>query len=80
MNAIEIIETLYYVYWVLILLSPIVFGVTVYFFLKKKSTPRKRKTLLIASIFLMLLDAYQFIGFAYQKKRWEEMEKVEAVQ
>lgn len=80
MNTIEIIEILYYVYWVLILLSPLVFGVTAYFFLRKKSTPKKRKALLIASIFLLLLDAYQFIGFAYQKKKWEEMEKAESVQ
>lgn len=77
---IQLVEITYYIYLVLIVISPIVFGVTIYLFLKKRGTEKSRKWLLILSIFLLLLDCYQLIGSVYQRKQWDEMEKKEISQ
>lgn len=79
MNTVQLVEFSYYIYLFLIVMSPIVFGITAYMHFKKRGSARIRKKLLIFSILLLLLDAYQLIGSVYQRKQWEEMEKNEAV-
>jgi hypothetical protein len=79
MNTIQVVEFTYYIYLFLIVTSPIVFGVTAYLHIKKIGSENTRKRLLIFSVLLLLLDAYQMIGSVYQRKQWEKMEKKEAV-
>lgn len=74
---IQIVEIFYYIYLVLILISPVIFGVTAYMHIKKKGTERRRKVFLFLSIFLLLLDTYHLIGSNHQRKQWDEMEKNE---
>lgn len=63
----------YYVFWMLILIAPVVIGITAYFFFKKKGTLKTRRLLLIASIFLSVLTIFQIVGSAQRKKMVEEM-------
>jgi Mn2+/Fe2+ NRAMP family transporter len=66
-----------YIIWILIVICPLMIGITLYFVIRKKGTKNNRRRLIYISIILLIVTIFQLAASIYRKNLVEDMPREE---